>query len=107
MKATYYHAGPKGLTTLVPLGKLIRSGIYSVEKAQEMWVEKWGEEIEVRNLLSHPTLKEVSLTTDLEEAKHIAGLINGEVYRVVCKASRINEEGYPVFRGSIACEVAR
>lgn len=93
----YYHAGPAGLSEILPLRTLIDNGILSVEAAIEMWNDKWGEDIYENDLLAHPTMDEISLTTDLSEAQWIASLIKGVVYEVINPSIiRINEEGYPV-----------
>lgn len=106
MAQRYYHAGPKGITTLRTLRDLINDGTVSIEAAQEMWMKKWGDWINEDNLLTHPTMDEISLTTDLEEAKYIASCQDGVVYVVDDPVIvRINEEGYPVCDGPIDCAV--
>jgi hypothetical protein len=91
-----YHAGPKNLTEIKTLRQLIEEGSVSIEQAQESWVAKWGDWIEEDVLLAHPTMDEISLTTDLAEAQSIAKAINGTVYEVEAEIHRTNEEGYPV-----------
>jgi len=103
--SNFYHAGPKGLTEIRTLRDLIDSGDVTIEQAQEAWLEKWGDWIQSPYLLTHPTMDEISLTTDLEEAAHIANLQNGQVYLVEgVEIIRTNEEGYPVCRGPVACK---
>ena len=106
MDTAYYHAGPQGLTELRPLGMLVRDGIYTTDQVEDAWYAKWGDRIMWSEIKTHPTLKEISLTTDLAEATEIAGRIDGCVYAVrPQRISRINEEGYPVCRGPIPCSV--
>jgi hypothetical protein len=102
-----YHAGPKGLTELLPLRSLIEDGLVSIEDAQAAWMRKWGDWIEVDALLAHPTMDEISLTSDLSEARWIADAIDGSVYSVeVAEIHRVNEEGYPTVLGPVICEAA-
>lgn len=103
--SNYYHAGPKGLSELRTLRDLIDSGVVTIEQAQEGWLNKWNDWIEESSLLAHPTMDEISLTSDLDEATHIASLQDGQVYILEGpEILRINEEGYPVCGGPVACK---
>lgn len=102
--ATYYHAGPRGLTALYPLGELIEDGTITTDEACERWYDKWGDRVEWDQIVGHPTMDEVSLTTDLNEARQIAATIDGAVYEVHVaddEIARINEEGYPTVRRAL------
>jgi hypothetical protein len=99
---SYYHAGPKGLSEILPLRSLIDNGTVSIEEAQEAWLRKWKDWIEEEVLLAHPTMDEISLTQDLDEATEIAERIGGHVYVVDAEILRINEEGYPVCAGPVS-----
>lgn len=97
-----YHAGPKGLTELMPLRELINTGVYAISAVQSAWRRKWGDYIEEDALLAHPTMDEISFTTSRLEAEEIAERIDGQVYEVDIIPIAMNEEGYPVFKGRVS-----